>query len=94
MVQERLAEIEEENAPPPAWYDSQEFKDLPTGDQLKWRSRIEKEFTPKEFQADDYPVHSLGMFNWNYNPDIKLDPEDSVSTCCVEAGSSGSNSIG
>ena len=54
------------------------------GDQLKWRHRIQKEFTPKEFQADDYPVHSGGMFHWNYNPDIELDPEDPASKQQVE----------
>jgi hypothetical protein len=84
ITPDRLAEIEEENAPPPAWYESQEFKDLPTADQHKLRYRVQKEFTPIEFQADDYPVHSGGAFTWNYNPNIELDPEDPVSQQQVE----------
>ena len=72
MAQDRLAEIQEE------------FSKLTSKQQRHFRNTIRDYYTPDEFEAEDYPVHSGGAFHWNYNPDVELDPKDPVSKQQIE----------
>jgi len=100
ITSDRLAELEEEKDGGPVYAAEpgifkffpsdriaeiqEEFSNLEPKQQQRFLDDRRDYYTPDEFEVEDYPVHSGGAFHWNYNPDVKLDPEDPVSQQQIE----------